>query len=217
MATPKPRYTDSAPIKRRKIKDNLRSRLLDLCPDNLDDTFPEAFGSEKESLVDEIMVEAAWAIDELSEIDQEITSQVLGAIRRDLLDKLAKCQKKLQTLIPEYEGLLDIETTPIKLSNALDPVISAIQSTDKPIADLGRSLSRVEKDAAVATEISVRIMKVLQDYGIKISATKSMEFDYVSTAVVILDTVGEAIGLKRHQTTWRDIILKAKKENTFVK
>jgi hypothetical protein len=211
LATPKPRYTISPPIKRREVKDDLRSKLLELCPVDLNGNFPDTLGSAKESLVDEMLVDAAWAIEELSDIDLEVTTKELSAIRRDLLKSLKKCQEKLRTLIPDYDCLLGIDIDPVAFADNMDPIINSIRETDLRIASLRPSLSRKEKEAEIALEMTARISNVLRVYGIKPSATKSMEFEYVSTAVKFLEVVGDAIGLDRQQVTWRDIILKSKK------
>jgi len=77
---------------------------------------------------------------------------------------LEKSQKKLQTLIPEFDCLIDVNTDVLDFSESMESIISAIRSTEKQIDNLGRSLNRGEKDAAVATEMTVKIMRILQDY-----------------------------------------------------
>jgi hypothetical protein len=56
----------------------------------------------------------------------------------------------------------------------------------------------------------IRILNVLNEYGIKPSATKNTDFGYESRAVTILTAVGDGIGLVRSEHTWRDIIQKSK-------
>lgn len=69
----------------------------------------------------------------------------------------------------------------------------------------------VEKQSDVAVELTVRVLRVLNMYGIPASATANPDVESYSVAVKVLKDIGDAVGLHNKLVTWRGIIIKAKK------
>lgn len=89
-------------------------------------------------------------------------------------------------------------------------LIPHVEAVEAAITKLPRAkkLKDVEHDAAV--EIAVRVLRELKQLGVSTAATADPALGYISAAVQILKIIGDEIGLKLAETTWKAIIIKAK-------
>jgi hypothetical protein len=62
----------------------------------------------------------------------------------------------------------------------------------------------------IGIEMAIRVMRVLKDYDVSISASADPDLNYISAAVKILQAIGNDIGLCLSAVTWRDLIAEAK-------
>lgn len=210
MPTAKARYLGGSPRKLiGDFSDLLKRKLRQYCPAQQADT-DEFWGHPADEFVGHILLEARWAKEELHWHALESTKAELRAERVNLLKSLVGACQRLRTLSPDFARLLVIDADPLGCADRLDELIRHIEDTKSDIDFLPRSERKAEKNHAVAVEMAIRVLRVLQGYGIKPAATGDTTFGYTSDAVRILKLLGDDMKLVLSESTWRDIIIEAK-------
>lgn len=234
MPTDKPQYAGKRAWK-------MPLDFSEALPDTLATLYRDAF-MEDESLDDEqtqkfinaVLSEARFALPELHALDLALTKQEVIAEHDDLLLHLKAVEKKLRDLSPDYNLLLGTQADPLDCADKIGSCANAILDLRAHMHEAkSRIVSRtpVLKPAKIkhdiAVELAIRVLRVLNAYGITGAATagsytrstdvtkaavlERQESQYVSPAVRMLKCIGDDIGLKLQLTTWRDTILSAKK------
>ena len=144
----------------------------------------------------------------------EITKAELVAEKADVLKVLRASAYKLRNLSPEHARILAVNADPLGWADAISLMIQAVEATTPAIEKLKKAKKPVEKQYGVAVELSVLVLRVLQQYGIRPAATGDCYFEYKSDAVRILKLIGDDLGLVRGNLTWRDLIIEARRVAT---
>jgi hypothetical protein len=225
MTTAKPRYVgDGAGKLPRDFTYALKSILQTYYPQQAPIACPH-FGQPADVFVNEVLAAARPSIAELMWLTMDLTKQELRAEQVDILNCLKTARNKLRTLSTPLSVLLDIEADPLEAADNLDALICQMEPNVLKIDELPKKRLKGGKHD-IAVEMTICVSRVLNTYGICISATHSSytrmaditdsAYDgndvsqYTSDAVKILKAIGDDIGLKFVEPTWRDIIIEAK-------
>ena len=169
------------------------------------------WGNPAEDFINEILSEAWWAKSELHWQQFDSTKRELFAEHTDILTLLNETHSKLRRLSPDFDRLLGNDADPLGCADQIGKLIQHVENAGSTIDDLPKSRRPVEKETDVAEELALRVLRVLQGYGINLAATGDSNLGYASDAVDILRIVGDDIGLERSTFTWRSVVSKAKK------
>ena len=229
MPTAKARYAgNGAFIKIPDFSDDLKKRLRDFYPDKEAKTDP-TWGSPADVFVSNILAEAWWAKSELHWQSFDLTKPEIRAEHADLLKVLKVAQSKVRSLSPDFDRLLGIDADPRGCADEISRLISRVEHAGDMLNSQPDARRTAEKHHEVAIGMAVRILCALMTYKIKPSGTASSYLPmaditeirggkkgdeatrYVSDAVLILKAVGDDLGLVLAESTWRDIIIEAKK------
>jgi hypothetical protein len=156
--------------------------------------------------------EAWWAKSALHVQEYEITKAEVRAEHVDLLKSLRAIEYKLRNLSPDLDRLLGIDADPLGCADQIALMAQHVITASADVARLSKAKKPVEKQHDIAVEFAIRVLRVLQVYGIPAAATGDAYFAYTSKAVKILKLIGDDLGIKRDQLTWRDTIIKAKQQ-----
>jgi hypothetical protein len=165
-----------------------------------------------DAFVEEILSEAWWAKSALHVQEYEITKAEVRAEHVDLLKSLRAIEYKLRNLSPDLDRLLGIDADPLGCADQIALMAQHVITASADVARLSKAKKPVEKQHDIAVELAIRVLRVLQVYGIPAAATGDAYFAYTSNAVKILKLIGDDLGIKRDQLTWRDTIIKAKQQ-----
>lgn len=216
MATAKARYTgDGSKIRLENFSKKLKGTLRSYYPrGNVEtNTADENFVSEDPAgdFIGALLVEARWASEELEWQRLDSTKAELRAVQSDLFQLLEDAHDKLRNLPADFERLLSMEADPLGCADKIGELMEYVEAVAPAIDKLPPRERPAIKQHKVAVEMTVRVMRVLQDYGIKVSASGDTTFGYTSEAIQILKALGDEISLVRDPITWRDILIEAKK------
>lgn len=211
------------------------------------DSAGHGFTGDADNFVEAVLAEARYAIREMREANFSVTKHEMVAELRDLRKSLKTASGlpgKLRTLSPEVDVLLGADADPLGLADHIDNltedqldkyrvavsdllgrVIKAEQSVQMTVPDKKKLTGAIH---SIAIEMAIRVLRVLNQYGIAASATAGKylrvgddyprsaidhgESIYVSSAVKILTLIGENIGMDLSEVTWRNIIISAKRK-----
>ena len=212
MPSAKARYTgDGSGSVPPGFSTKLRKQLENLCPESPDrpDHERDAFVGE---FVEAILAEAWWMVSEIRQHKFDLTKQEIRAEQDDLLKLCCKLEEKLRKLTPDFDRLLGVDAEPLDLADRLMMFCKQIERSGVHLEDLPRRPRIDERQHRAAVEGTIRIMRVVKDYGLQVTGTCNHGFGYISVAVEIMKAVGDDICLVLEKMTWRDIIIEAKKE-----
>ncbi|QBQ53827.1 hypothetical protein [Nitrosococcus wardiae] len=212
MPTAKPRYAgDDSKLQPESFSEELRHTLRSYSPHSEVET--DATGAHPADIfVEELLYEARWASEELSAQRSDLTKGELHAERSDLLKALTSTHHKLCNLSRDFDCLLGVNADPLGCADKIHELIGYVEGAATAIDTQPPMERSPVKQHKVAVEMTIRVMRVLQDHGIEVSATADKRFKntYISEPVRILKALGDEIRLVRDIYTWRDILIKAK-------
>jgi hypothetical protein len=212
MPTAKPRYTgDGSGAKPPDFSEGLRAEIRKSYPDKNVQQQPP-FAHPADEFVNVILAEASWAMDELYWDRFTSTKQELRAVQADLLSVLKAARDKLLNLAPDFDRLLETDADPLGCADKLTKLIARIDGAGSAIDNLPTRRKLRVRQHGIAVEMTIRILRVLRGYGIKPSATANRDLDRQSDAVRILKAIGDDMGLTLSASTWRDMIIEAKRQ-----
>lgn len=212
MSTAKARYVGDGcgdPIP--DFSDALKVDLRSFYPDH-DAKVDPVWGHPADDFVDQVLSEAWWAKSELHRQRFDTTRAEVRAEQADLLKVLQVCERKLRNLSPDVDRLLGVDADPRGCADQIALLIEHAARAGQAIEGLEKARKPNEKRHDVAIEMSLRVLRVLQQFGIRAAATGDSYFGYTSDAVKILKLIGDDIGIVRDELTWRDTIIKAKQQ-----
>lgn len=177
---------------------------------------PPAWEYAADNFVEYILTEAHFAIDRLVEWRHSLTKPDIQAEKKDLLKTLKNAREKLRSLSLDLDSNLSVDADPLGCADSIDQLIAHIEAADKRTHATAPWRSRyLAVQRALALEMTVRVLRVLTEYGTSTAATWNDARQHGSPAVEILRTIGDDIGLRMTGTTWRDYVAEAKRENAI--
>lgn len=217
MPTAKPRYDSGGKWKHRQwseveweeTKKHLRKKLRPFYPDKNAKADPP-FGHPADEWANSLLDEAEGAISMMLWLRRRLTNEELRAERKDLLSTLNKADKRLSKLSHDFDIMLGVDADVLGCRDKIRELIPRVEATEATIAKLPRAkkLRDAQHDAAV--EMAVRVLRV-KNHGLSTAATADADLVYFSDDVQILKIIGDEIGLRLAETTWKNTILEAKK------
>lgn len=217
MTTAKAKYVgggdgEAIPDFSEKLKKDLRAFYP-----GKDAKVDSVWGHPADAFVEAVLGEAWWAKSMLYWQRFGITKDEVRAEQADLLKTLRECEYKLRNLSPDHSRLFGINADPLDCADRISLLIQSAATAAPAIERMEKARKPIEKQHDVVVELSVLVLRVLQQYGIRAAATGDDYFEYVSDAVKILKLIGDDLGLVRDELTWRDAIIKAKRNAPDVK
>jgi hypothetical protein len=170
----------------------------------------EVWTDPANTFVEEVLNEAWWAKSALHAQEYEITKAEVRAEHADLLKSLRAAEHKLRNLSPDLDRLLSVDADPLGCADQIALMAQYVTTASAGVARLRKARKPIDKQHDVAVELAIRVLRVLQAYGIRAAATGDAYFEYTSKAVTILKLIGDDLKLGRDRLTWRDTIIKAK-------
>lgn len=217
MPTAKPHYDSGGKWKHRRwseveweeVQKRLQEKLRPFYPDKNAKADPP-FGHPADGWANFLLSEAWGAVSMMLWLRRRLTNEELRAERKDLLSTLNKADKCLSKLSHDLDNMLGVDADVLGCRDKIRELIPRVEATEATIAKLPRAkkLRDAQHDAAV--EMAVRVLRV-KNHGLSTAATADAGLGYFSDDVQILKIIGDEIGLRLAETTWKDIILEAKK------
>jgi hypothetical protein len=190
---------------------HLRQSLAAFCPKA--DVEPDpVWGNPADAFVEAILSEAWWAKSALHAQGFELTKAEAKAEHADLLKSLRETERKLRNLSPGLDRLLGIGADPLGCADQVTLMVQHVLNASEAVNQMNKAKKPNERQHFVAIELAIRVLRVLQAYGIRPAATGDSFFGYASDAVRILKLIGDDLRLVRDELTWRDVIIKAKQQ-----
>lgn len=210
MSTAKARYLgDGSGERISNFSTQLRMKLREFYP-NKSAEKDRWWGHPAETFHSAIINEAWNAKTRLAAQKYDVTKSELRAEQQDLLKGLQTLEDKLRNLSPGFGRLLAMSADPLGCADEIGIFAHHISALSEDIEGMSKAKKPIDKQHAVAIELGVGVLRILQEYDIPASATGDTTFSYTSDAVQILKLIGDDLGLVRDELTWRDIIIKAK-------
>lgn len=217
MPTAKPRYDSGGKWKHRQwnevewenTKKHLRNKLRPFYPDKNAKADPP-FGHPADAWANSLLDEAEEAISMMLRLRRRLTNEELRAERKDLLSMLNKADKRLSNLSHDFDIMLGVDADVLGCRDKIRELIPRVEATEATIAKLPRAKKLMDAQHDAAVEMAVRVLRV-KNHGLSTAATADADLGYFSDDVQILKIIGDEIGLRLAETTWKDTILEAKK------
>jgi hypothetical protein len=191
------------------FSDELKQKLRAYYPGEDTEQDP-IWGHPADEFVEMILGEAWWAKSQLHAQEFELTKTGVRAQLNDLLKGLRDTEAKLRDISPDVDRLLPVAADPLGCADQMALMVRYLTAASNVVEQISKAKKPIEKQHAVAVELAVRVLRVLQEYGIPSAATGDSYFPYTSKAVTILKLIGDDLRLVRDELTWRDTISKAK-------
>lgn len=141
------------------------------------------------------------------------------ASRRDLqreidalVSALEEAERRTRNLSDDADRLLGAQADPEALLEHLLAIGGCARSARASADSRPGRDNPVAYRHRIAAEMALRVLRVLDDYGIPAAATCNPDHGFQSDAVTILKLVGDDLGLPLSPATWRDVILKVQRD-----
>ncbi|TQK04957.1 hypothetical protein [Herbaspirillum sp. SJZ107] len=212
MSTAKAKYMGDGSGKRiPDFSDNLRQKLRAFYPDQNVEADP-VWGHPADAFVEAVLSEAWWAKSALHAQEFESTKAEVRVEHADMLKSLLATERKLRNLSPDLDRLLGVDADPLGCADQIALMAKHVEAVSDLVEQMSKAKKPMDKQHAVAVELALRVLRVLQEQGIPAAATGDSFFGYTSNAIRILKLIGDDLRLVRDELTWRDIIIKAKQQ-----
>ena len=218
MPRSRPKYTGPRIAPPRYFSPALTERLEQLHREHVggearsDQDQQAGFASPIQAYFSEILTAAGWAWDELPD-GEELTKPEIRAEIDDLVAVGAAYERKLRTMSPEVDRSFGTDANPLGLADAISEFLAHAPDVRSHPDKLPEKSRFVVAQHQAAQEMAIRVLRVLRDHGLKISATGNDGHDRASYAVATLQAIGDDMGLRLQISTWRDIVAEAKKSS----
>lgn len=218
MPRAKPRYDSDGSWKTRNFSSEewdalsarLRSNLRPFYPDKQAVEDP-TFGHPADAWSNYLLSESDSAVSMILWLRRRLTNEELRAEREDLLRTLTKAVQGLSTVSHDLDIMLGNDADVLGTRDKLKDLIARLEASDATIAGLpkAKTLREAQHDAAV--EMAIRALRVVKGAGGTVAATADTYLGYVSDAVRVLKIIGDELGLYLDESTWKGVIIEAKK------
>ncbi len=217
MPTAKPRYDGNGRWKHRHFNEakwealekQTRKKLRPYYPDKDAMTDPD-FGHPADSWANSLLAESESAVSQVLWHCRRLTNAELRAEQNDTLAALKKADQCLSNLSHDLDIMLGVDADVLGCRDRLRELIPRFVATAAAIGRLPRANKLRDAQHEAAVEMAVRVLRVLKDDGIRPAETAYPELGCASDAVKILQILGAGLGLCLAQTTWKNVIKKAK-------
>lgn len=140
-----------------------------------------------------------------------LTNEELRVEREDLLRTLNKAVLSLSTVSRDLDNLFGVEADVLGTRDKIKVLIPFIEQAKSKIAALPKADTQREANHSAALEMAIRALRVLKGEGGTVTATADKDLNYISDAVQILKIIGDELNLCLDETTWKKVIIKAKR------
>ncbi|CAE6747646.1 hypothetical protein [Paraburkholderia domus] len=211
MTTARAKYVgDGAGKKTRAFSESLKQNLRIFYPQQNAVDCP-VFGHPADAFANEVLAQAHRSVSELMFHELDLTKAEILAEYTDLLNLLTKANRKLRSLSVDLSKLFEIDTDPLEVADKISRLIDHVKRAEPTINGLPTKPKTSEIQHEVAVEMAINVLRVANKYGIKVVATYDANFGYTSDAVKILKAIGDDIGFRFSEVTWKNIVIQAKK------
>jgi hypothetical protein len=190
-----------------RVGKELRKYYPDKSTIDVDDS---PFGHPADAWANSLLSEAKEAVSTILWHGIRLTNEELRNERTDILKTLEAAENKLDTLSLDLDILLGFDADVLGCRDKIKALIPYFQNAEARIAELPKAKRISEAQNAASLEMAMRVLRVLSDRRIKITATHDIDLGYTSDAVEILKILGDAIGLVLARSTWKTVVIKTK-------
>lgn len=191
------------------LKHRLRIELRPFYPDKNAQEDP-TFGHPADGWANALLSAADSGASKMLWLRRRLTNEQLRAERKDLLRTLEDTVNKLSTVSQDLNNLFGVDADVLGTRDKIKKLIPAIDGSASKIAALPRAKNLKDAQNAAAVEMAVRALHVIKGEGGKIAATADPDHDRASDAVSILKILGDALGLRLSEVTWKRVIAQAR-------
>lgn len=213
MTTAKAQYTGGAHNEVTKdFSSKLKLKLLTYAPGQRNNGH-QTSQNAADAFVSALLSEVQWAISQYDFYKRELTKQQIEAEQKDILKHLQSLHIRLEKMSPDLDRLLPCSAEQLACSKSIENLIGHMEEAGRLIAQLPNRRKLSEKQHALAVGITTSALPVLNHFGVSVAATSNDYSKGASDAVQILKAIGEDIGLRYNEKTWRDLISEAKSQS----
>lgn len=218
MPSAKPAYdTDGSwkcrhfsPAEWETLKTRVRVKLRPLYPDK-NATEDPTFGHPADEWSNYLIIEAKNAISMLLWLRRRRTNAELRAEQADLLGTLKNAAEKLSTVSHDLDILFGVDADVLGTRNSIRKLIPYVEQSFVRIGELHKAISLKNAQRAAALEMAIRCLRVIKGAGGGVSATAQKDMGYISDAIKILKILGDEFQVRLDETTWKKVVIEAKK------
>ena len=237
MAKVKALFSGSDQLQVAKFSDNLISVLKEIYSNRVEATLsPNKVEGEVEDLdrlemldkfVDAILCEAEWLLSELAYIKVEAT---VGEAKKELAkvkQSLDKAIDELTSLSPNIDRLFSTEEAPELLVDEMIRYRDAFLDRRENITGLIDKRSRGSKTKDAMDEMTIRVIRVLSEFGVEPAATANRELRqaaaakgkdrYESIAVSVLTAISTDLQIPGSAEGWRNRLSRLKPASSRIR
>ena len=204
------KYRQFAPAEWESLTKRLQAKLRPFYPDK-SATDDETFGHPADGWSNYLLNECESAVSMMLWLRRRRTNEELRAEREDLLRTLNKALNSLSTVSHDLDILFGGDADLLGVCDKIKELIQPIEASEAKIANLPKATTPKDANHSAAVKMAIRALRILKGEGGTVAATADKDLNYISEAVQILKIIGDELGLKLDETTWKKAIIKAKK------
>lgn len=217
MPTATPRYDSDGSWKTRQyseeeweaISERIRKKLRRFYPDKNAKPDPP-FGHSADGWANGLLDDAESAVSMMLWLSRRLTNEELRAEKDHALATLKKADQCLSNLSHDLNIMLGVAADVLGCRDKIREIMPRLEAAGVAIDRLPKAKKPRDAQHAAAVEMAIRVLRVLKAYGVSTAATAGADSGRTSDAVQILKIIGDEIGLPLAETTWKNIIIKAK-------
>jgi len=219
MPRAKPAYDTDGSWKHREfdspawesLKKRLLIKLMPFYPDKSAEADP-TFGHPAVGWTNYLLSESWSAVSMMLWLLRRRTNEELRVEREDLLQTLNKAVICLSTVSHDLDIMFGVDADVLGTRDKIKALIPHIEDSKTKIANLPKAKTPKDANHSAAVEMAIRALRVLKGEGGTAAATADKDLNYISDAVKILKIIGDELDLPLDETTWKKVIIKAKKD-----
>lgn len=192
------------------LKKRLLIKLMPFYPDKSAEEDP-TFGHPAVGWTNYLLSESWSAVSVTLRILRRRTNEELRVERDDLLQTLNKAVVCLSTVSRDLDIMFGTDADVLGTRDKINALIPHIEDSKTKIANLPKAKKLRDANHFAAVEMAIRVLRVLKAKGGTTAATADKDLGYISDAVKILKIIGDELNLCLDETTWKKVIIKAKK------
>jgi hypothetical protein len=220
MPTAKAQYDRFGEIKSQKynfshaewddLHKRVRRELRPLYPHNDVDDDP-TFGHPADEWASHLLEVAHTEVSTWRWLEERLTNEELRAEQADILRSLKKAHASLSEMSRDMHNLLGPEVDVLECRDMIGRLIPDIEQSREKIDRMPRAKGRRKAKGKAALEMTVQVVRLLENDGTRVAATANKDLALTSPHVKMLQVLGNALGLELDVTTWKGLISKARK------
>ena len=187
----------------------VQEKLRPLYPDQ-NATAAPPFEHPADTWATELLNVAHDAISDMQSRWRRLTNEQLRKEQADVLKRLKKADECLSNLSDDLANIVGRNVDVVGCSEEIRKLIPGIEAASAKIAKLAKAKRKQDVENVAAIYMAVRILPMLMRDGITASATVNESYGRISNAIKILKFIGDALGIKLGEETWKKVILEAK-------